>query len=97
MYDRQVHGRGRSTLRKDPGVLDIATGILGRGCTGAGQLLFLTWSDPFFLGDCEKSSGRASRAGWLAQDLHYMLWGCSRCTDSGPRGQMPRWGVLRWG
>lgn len=91
-----MHGKGRSTQRWDPGLLDTATGILGWGRTSVGQGLFLTWNGPSFLGGAGKSLGGASRPGWLSQHPSAVLWGCSELTDSGCRGRVPQWGALGW-
>ena len=90
-------GRTRSTKRWDPVVLDMVPGTLGGRCTGVGHGLFLTWSDPFFLGDFWASHSRARRAGWLIRNLNTVLCGCSRLTDSGRTGWAFRWRVLSWG
>lgn len=90
-----MHGKGRSTQRWDPGLLDTATGILG----GDAQVLdkiSLTWNGPSFLDEAGKSLGRASRPGWLSQHPSAVRWGCSELTDSGCRGRVPQWGALGW-
>lgn len=91
---RWVYGRGRSTQRLDPGVLDVATGTPGWQCTGVAQSLFLTWSGPSFLYDPGKSLGSASRAGWLIQDLGAVQRDCSGPADCGLRGRASQWRTL---
>lgn len=86
-----MHGRGRSTQRWDPGVLDAATGTLGWRRTDVRQGLFLTWSDPFLLDDSGKTFGRAGRAGLLAQNLSPGLRDCSGLTDFGHRDWVLQW------
>lgn len=61
----------------------------GWQCPGVGLNLFLTWSGP-----SQESVGRASRAGWLVQNLIAVLWDCCGLIDSGHKGRASQWGAL---